>query len=61
MSLATPTKAFPCGPPPFINTDGTIAVVLTNTSDHEQLAQVWVAGKALKFSCPANGVMTLTM
>jgi len=45
----------------FINPDGKIAVVLTNTSDHEQLAQVWVDGKALKFSCPAGGVMTLTM
>jgi glucosylceramidase len=45
----------------FINPDGKIAVVLNNTADHEQIAQVWVAGKALKLSCPGNGVVTLTM
>jgi glucosylceramidase len=45
----------------FINPNGKIAVVLNNTADHEQIAQVWVAGKALKLSCPGNGVVTLTM
>jgi len=44
-----------------VKADGKIAVVLTNTSGHEQIAQVWVAGKALEFSCPGNGVMTLVM
>jgi len=45
----------------FVNTDGRIAVLLTNASDHEQIAQLWVAGKALRFFCPGSGVMTLTM
>jgi|WetSurMetagenome_2_1015567.scaffolds.fasta_scaffold33624_2 glucosylceramidase len=44
-----------------VNPDGRIAVVLHNTSDHEQLSQVWVAGKALKLTCPAFGVMTVTI
>ncbi len=43
-----------------INTDGRIAVVLHNLADHEQSLQVWVAGKAVRLSCPASGVMTVT-
>lgn len=45
----------------FANADERIAVVFTNTSDREQLVQLWVAGQPLKFSCPAGGVMTLTL
>jgi len=45
----------------FVNTDGQIAVVLENTSDHEQFSQVWVAGKALKLTAPAGGIVTVVM
>ncbi len=45
----------------FANSDGKIAVVLSNTADRELIAQVWVQGQALKLTCPANGVMTVTM
>ncbi len=45
----------------FINTDGTVAVVLDNLGDHAQIAQLWVAGKALKFSLPGDGIMTITL
>lgn len=45
----------------FLNPDGPIAVVLNNRADHEQIAQLWVEAKALKFTVPANGVMTITL
>jgi glucosylceramidase len=45
----------------FVNTDGTIAVVVDNTADREQIAQLWVHGQALKLTLPPNGVMTITM
>ncbi len=43
----------------FVNPDGRIAVVLTNLTDHEQIFQLWVAGKVLRQSSPANGILTI--
>jgi glucosylceramidase len=43
----------------FHDPDGKIAVVLTNLADHAQTFQLWVEGRALKYSCPAHGVVTL--
>jgi glucosylceramidase len=45
----------------FLNPDGKIAVVLTNLTDHPQAFQLWVAGRALKSTCPAKGIMTLVL
>jgi len=45
----------------FVNPDGKIAVVLTNLTDHEQFFQLWVAGKALKYSSPASGILTMIL
>jgi len=43
----------------FRNPDGKIAVVLTNLSDHEQIFQLWVEGRALRTSSPAKGILTI--
>ena len=45
----------------FLNPDGKIAVVLTNLTDHDQIFQLWVEGKALKYSSPANGIITMVL
>ncbi len=45
----------------FLNPDGKIAVVLTNLTDHAQIFQLWVEGRALKYSSPANAVITIVL
>ncbi len=45
----------------FLNPDGQIAVVLTNLTDHQQLFQLWVEGKTLKYTSPANGIITMVL
>jgi glucosylceramidase len=45
----------------FRNPDGRIAVVLTNLSEHDQMFQLWVEGRALKNSCPGNGIVTVIL
>jgi hypothetical protein len=45
----------------FLNLDGQIAVVLTNLTDHQQIFQLWVKGKTLKYSSPANGIITMIL
>ncbi|HXK09962.1 MAG TPA: glycoside hydrolase family 30 protein [Vicinamibacteria bacterium] len=45
----------------FRNPDGKIAVVLTNLTDHEQIFQVWVKGRALRSSSPARGILTIVL
>jgi glucosylceramidase len=45
----------------FVNPDGTIAVVLSNLTDHEEGLQLWVKGKALQVTSPANGIMTIVL
>jgi glucosylceramidase len=45
----------------FVNPDGMITVVLTNLTDHEQIFQLWVEGRALKYSSPANGIITMVL
>lgn len=45
----------------FMNTDGKIAVVILNLKDTEQMGQLWIEGKALKYTAPANGVMTIVL
>jgi glucosylceramidase len=43
----------------FVNPDGKVAVVILNLKDSEQLLQLWVGGKALKYTSPANAVITM--
>ncbi|MDA3890840.1 MAG: glycoside hydrolase family 30 protein [Salinivirgaceae bacterium] len=43
----------------FVNTNGKIAVVIYNLSDTEQKGQMWIEGKVVKFSSPANGLITM--
>jgi glucosylceramidase len=45
----------------FRNPDGKIAVVLTNLTDHEQIFQLWVKGRALKQTSPAKGILTIVI
>jgi glucosylceramidase len=43
----------------FINPNGKIAVVILNLKDAEQMAQIWIEGKVIKFTSPANGLTTM--
>jgi len=43
----------------FINPNGKIAVVILNLKDAEQMAQIWIEGKSIKFTSPANGLTTM--
>lgn len=43
----------------FKNPDGKIAIVILNLKPTESLLQLWVEEKALKLSCPAEGLMTV--
>jgi glucosylceramidase len=45
----------------FLNPDGQIAVVLTNLTDHQEIFQLWVKGKTLKYTSPANGIITMIL
>jgi glucosylceramidase len=45
----------------FINTDGKIAVVILNLKDTEKMGQLWIERKVLKYTLPANGVMTILL
>jgi glucosylceramidase len=45
----------------FINPDGKIAVVILNLENHENILQLWVDGKAVKFRSPSEAVITLVL
>ena len=45
----------------FRNPDGKIAVVLTNLTDHSQIFQLWVEGRAVRSTSPANGIVTMVL
>ena len=45
----------------FRNPDGKLAVVLTNLTDHDQIFQLWVGGRALRSSSPARGILTIVI
>jgi len=45
----------------FLNPDGKVAVVISNLSDHEGFFQLWIKGKALKYSSPANAIITMIL
>jgi glucosylceramidase len=45
----------------FLNPDGKIAVVISNLSDHETFFQVWIKGKAVRYSSPAKAVITMIL
>jgi len=45
----------------FVNPDGKIAVVLTNLADHEELFQLWVDGRVVKYQSPAHAVFTMVL
>lgn len=43
----------------FLNPDAKIAVVIYNLNDRDQMAQVWIEEKVIKFTAPANGLITM--
>jgi glucosylceramidase len=45
----------------FINPDGKVAVVILNLKDTDQSFQLWVEGKAVKLTSPAEAVITLVL
>lgn len=45
----------------FRNPDGKVAVVISNLGDRETFFQLWIKGKALRFSSPANAVITMIL
>ncbi len=45
----------------FINPDGRVAVVILNLKDTGQAFQLWVDGRALKLSSPADAVITIIL
>jgi len=45
----------------FINPDGMVAVVILNLADSEKMLQLWVDKKAAKTTCPAKGIITMTL
>jgi len=45
----------------FLNPDGKIAVVVTSLVDHEEGFQVWVDGKAVRYSSPAHAIFTVIL
>ena len=45
----------------FLNRDGRIAVVLTNLTNHQQIFQLWVEGRALRYLSPAGGIITIVL
>jgi hypothetical protein len=44
-----------------ISGNGTIDVVMHNLLDNEMLFQLWIEGKALKYTIPALGTMTIIL
>ena len=44
----------------FINTDSTVATVILNLSDADRIFQLWVSGKALKYTAPPESIITVT-
>jgi glucosylceramidase len=44
----------------FVNTDGTVATVILNLSDADRIFQLWVSGKALKYTAPPESIITIT-
>jgi glucosylceramidase len=45
----------------FLNPDGKIAVVVYNARKSDQLMQLWVEGKAIRYTLPAEGVITIIL
>ena len=45
----------------FINPDGKIAVVVYNARNSDQLMQLWVEGKAIRYTLPADAVITIIL
>ncbi len=43
----------------FLNPDGSIAAVIHNLDDHEMMMQLWIEGKVLKSTIPAEGTITM--
>jgi glucosylceramidase len=43
----------------FVNPDGIIAVEIYNVKDVEQIGQMWIEEKVIKFTAPANGLITI--
>jgi glucosylceramidase len=45
----------------FVNPDGKVAVVVLNLATSEQLFQVWVQGKTVKYRAPAQALITVVL
>jgi len=44
-----------------VNPDGKVAVVVLNLRDHEIFYRVWLHGKYVKYTCPANSTITFVL
>jgi len=45
----------------FVNPDGSVAVVMMNTSDASISFQTWMEGQAVTTTSPAHSIMTITL
>lgn len=45
----------------FVNPNGEVATVVLNLSDADRIFQLWVDGKALKYSAPPHAILTIVM
>lgn len=45
----------------FLNPDGKIAVVVYNARNCDQLLQLWVEGKAIRYTLPADALITIIL
>jgi glucosylceramidase len=43
----------------FLNPDGSVATVIHNLDQHEMMMQLWIEGKVLKSTIPAEGTVTM--
>ena len=44
-----------------LNPNGRIAVVLTNLTDHQEFFQLWIEGRALRYSSPGHAIITMVL
>jgi glucosylceramidase len=45
----------------FINVDDQVAVVILNLSSADRIFQLWVEGKAVKYSAPPQSIITMVL
>jgi len=45
----------------FVNPDGQVVVVILNLKEKNQLFQLWLDGKVVKYECPAHAIITMVL